>query len=364
MSLTRPPLYAAHDDAGASFTDFGGWEMPVEFDGIRTEHQAVREDAGIFDVSHMGQVRITGPDAAELNGRLLTNKVYDMDVGEGRYNGMLNENGHLIEDVIVYRQPDIDGTERYLAVPNVGHDEMMAERWRTHRDEWGLDADVEIATTDYAMVAVQGPNAPEYVDAATEEDVLDLSRYSAQFATIDGVEMWTARTGYTGEDGFEIAGPVDEAETLLGAFDDVQPCGLGARDTLRMEYGLLLSGQDFHPEDTPVTPYEAQIGFAVDLDHEFVGRDVCQEQAENGTEKEFVGLKLNDRGVPRHGYSIESTDGDEIGEVTSGTMAPTIGDAIGLGYVDSDYAEPGTEVNIMIRDSPKSATIESHRFLA
>ena len=364
MSLTRPPLYAVHEDNGASFTGFGGWDMPVEFDGIRTEHQAVREDVGIFDVSHMGQVRITGPDAAELNGRLLTNKVHSMEIGEGRYNGMLNEEGNLIEDTIVYRQPDADGTEQYLAVPNVGNDEMMADRWRAHRDEWGLDADIEIETEDYAMVAVQGPNAPEQVDAATDEDVLDVGRYSGTYATIDGVEMWVARTGYTGEDGFEIAGPVAEAETLWNAFDDVQHCGLGARDTLRMEYGLLLSGQDFDPEETPATPYEAKIGFAVDLDHEFVGRDVLQQQQEEGVDKEFVGLKLNDRGVPRHGYPIESPDGDEIGTVTSGTMAPTIGEAIGLGYVDTDYAEPGTDVNIMIRDAPKSATIESHRFLA
>lgn len=363
MSLQKPPLYAVHDELGASFTDFGGWEMPVEFDDIRTEHSAVREDVGIFDVSHMGQIEVTGPDAAELNANLVTNAVDEMDIGQGRYSAILNEDGHMIEDIIFYRLPDQDGEERYLGVPNAGNDEMIADRWRSYRDELGLDADVTITTEDYAMVAVQGPNAPEHVDAATEEDVLSLGRYEGMWATINGAEMWVARTGYTGEDGFEIAGPADKAESLWNAFDGVTPCGLGCRDTLRLEAGLLLSGQDFHPEEMPVTPIEAKLSFAVDLDHDFVGKDICADQIQNGTEKQLIGLKLNDRGVPRHGYTIESTDGEEIGEVTSGTMAPTLGEAIGLGYVDSSYAEEGTDINVMVRGNPKSATITSHRFL-
>lgn len=363
MSLRQPPLYPVHADNGASFTDFGGWEMPVEFDGIRAEHNAVRTDVGIFDVSHMGQLEITGPDAAVLTDRLVTNTVMDMSVGAGRYNAILNDDGHMIEDIILYRLPDADGTERYLAIPNAGNDELVAERWRSYRAQWGLDATVSVVTEEYAMVAVQGPNAPPAVDAVTADDVQSLDRYEGMWTSIDGTDMWVARTGYTGEDGFEIAGPATAAESLWMAFDGVQPCGLGCRDTLRMEAGFLLSGQDFHPENQPVTPIEAQIGFAVDVDHEFIGRDVCARQLAEGCDKQFVGLKLTDRGVPRHGYTIVTPDGKEIGEVTSGTMSPTLEEPIGLGYVRTPYATVGTDVDIMIRGSPKRATVTSHRFL-
>lgn len=362
MSLIQPPLYEVHAEHTDSFTDFGGWEMPVEFSDIATEHEAVRDDVGIFDVSHMGQMVISGPDAAELNASLVTNAVGDMDVGESRYNLIPNSDGHIMEDTIIYRLPDEDGKEKYLAIPNAGNDQKMYQRWTGYRDGAGLDADVEVVTKDWAMVAVQGPNAVDLIEEHVA-DAADMDYYSGQWADIDGVEMWVARTGYTGEDGFEIAGPADEAETLWNAFDDAEPCGLGCRDTLRMEAGLHLSGQDFNHETMPVTPLEAGLSFAVDMDHDFVGKDVLEQQQDEGLPSEFVGLTMNDRGVPRTGYPIESTDGEEIGEVTSGTMAPTLGEAIGMGYVDSDYAEKGTDVNIIVRGREKSATITSHRFL-
>jgi aminomethyltransferase len=360
MTLRSPPLHAVHQARGADFTDFGGWEMPVEFDSIRTEHQAVREAAGIFDVSHMGEVVVTGPDAGELCDRLVTNDVGRLDVGEAVYAGICDEDGVLVDDTVVYRRDDAE----YLFVPNAGHDGEAYDRWVTHRDEWGLDAEVENRTGDLAMFAVQGPEAVELAADAGEAGIAALSRFEGGYFGVEGVECWIARTGYTGEDGVELILPAASAETVWNAFVGAcQPCGLGARDTLRLEAGLLLSGQDFDHEDDPRNPYEAGIGFAVDLDTEFVGQDALAAVEEAGTEESIVGLRLLERGVPRHGYDIETPDGEAIGEVTSGTMSPTLGESIALGYVPVEYADRGTELRVSIRDSPKRAKVVNKRFL-
>jgi aminomethyltransferase len=266
----------------------------------------------------------------------------------------------MLDDTIVYRLPEDD--EDYLFIPNAGHDEEVYDRWVAHRDEWGMDADVENVTSEYAMVAVQGPDAVETLAETAGPAVRDVTRFTAEYVDVAGVECWTARTGYTGEDGFELVLPVDGAEAVWGAID-CQPCGLGARDTLRMEAGLLLSGQDFHPEDNPRNPYEAGIGFAVKLDTEFVGRDALEAVHAEGPDEKFVGLKLIDRGVPRTGYEIALPDGEVIGEVTSGTMSPTLGEPIGLGYVPVEYSEPGTMVRVVVRGEPKKAKIHTPRFL-
>ncbi|WP_232702507.1 glycine cleavage system aminomethyltransferase GcvT [Halobacterium wangiae] len=363
MGLRTPPLYGRHEDRGAKFTEFGGWEMPVEFDSITAEHTAVRESAGIFDVSHMGEIELSGPDAEALLQRLTTNDVSALDPGDAQYSTITNEDGAILDDTVVYRMPEGDDVD-YLFVPNAGHDEQMYERWTTHRDEWGLDVTVENATEEYGMVAVQGPDAPDLVAARAGEDVLDLSPFTAAYAEVAGVDCWVANTGYTGEDGFELVFPSDGAGAVWDAFaSDCQPCGLGSRDTLRMEYGFLLSGQDFHPEENPRTPFEAGIGFTVDLETEFVGRDALAAQQEAGVDEEFVGLVLQERGVPRHGYEITTPDGDTVGEVTSGTMSPTLGEPIGLGYVDAAYAEDGTTVHVVVRGTGKRTTVTTPPFI-
>ncbi|MEF8757122.1 MAG: glycine cleavage system aminomethyltransferase GcvT [Halobacteriales archaeon] len=362
MSLRKPPLHDVHEERGAEFTDFGGWDMPVEFDGIQTEHDAVREAVGIFDVSHMSEIEVTGPDATELMERLVCGNVGAMDVGDALYTAILNEDGHIIDDTIVNRPPDADGDPHFVFVPNAGNDELMYERWVDHRDEWDLDATVENRTDDFAMFAIQGPDAEELVDSVTDEPVADLGFFEARYAEIAGVETWVSRTGYTGEDGFETMVPWDEAETVWEAFD-CQPCGLGCRDTLRLEAGLLLAGNDFDVEENPRTPFEAGISFAVDLDTEFVGRDALATQDEEGLEEKIVGLKLTERGIPRHGYDIANADGDVIGEVSSGTMSPTFDEPIGMGYVPVEYADPGTEVQVVIRGRNKMARIETLPFL-
>jgi aminomethyltransferase len=362
MPLQTPPLRGIHDERGAKFTEFGGWDMPVEFDSIQAEHRAVREDVGIFDVSHMGQVHVTGPDAATLMQRLTSNDVNRLAVGDSQYAAITDEEGFIIDDTVIYRLPDEAGHPTYLFVPNAGTDEATHERWISYRNEWDLEATIDNQTDDYAMFAVQGPNAADLLEQVAADSPTDLGRFEAAYATVAGVECWTARTGYTGEDGFELIVPWAEAETVWTALD-CQPCGLGARDTLRIEAGLLLAGQDFDLESNPRTPYEAGIGFTVDLDTDFVGRDALAAASEDGVEEQLVGLQLIDRGVPRHGYDITNTEGRVVGTVTSGTMSPTLEKPIGLGYVPIEYADPGTTLQVVVRGQSKKARVETTPFI-
>ena len=391
MTDRLPPLHETHEARGAKFTDFGGWQMPVEFDSIREEHAAVREAVGVFDVSHMGEVEVAGPDATTLMNRLTTNDVAALDPGDSQYAAITNEEGVMLDDTVVYRLPDgveagsgaaaLAGMDRdldagegdpaYLFVPNAGHDEQMADRWTDYRDEADLDATVANATADWAMLAVQGPDAADAVDEATPADrVVGLSKFEATVAAVAGVDSWVARTGYTGEDGFEVMLPTESVEGVWSAFvgDETagpaaQPCGLGARDTLRTEMGYLLSGQDFDPENEPRTPYEARIGFVVKLDTEFVGRDALERQREEGFDERFVGVRLLDRGVPRGGYAVTDGDLTRVGRLTSGTMSPTLDEPIGLGYLHERYAEPGTEVSVVVRGDEKRAEVVIPPFL-
>ncbi len=354
QELRQPPLGDVHMDCGASLTSFGGWEMPVEFESIKTEHEAVRESIGKFDVSHMGEIEVRGPDADELTQRLTTNDVTALEPGDGQYSAVTDERGIMLDDTVVYNRPDDEG---YLFVPNAGHDEELYDHWRSHREKWDLDCTVANVTERYAMIAVQGPESEARVGAVIET-ARDLGRFKIQSVSIAGVDCLCSRTGYTGEDGFELLCPWEDTRAVWDAIDG-QPCGLGARDTLRIEQGFLLSGQDFDPESNPRTPYEAGIGFVVDTDTQFLGRDVLVDATPN---EQFVGIELTERGVPRNGYAVESADGTPIGTVTSGTLSPTLGVPIGLGYVSTDHAEPGTEIRVVIRDDRKAGLIKNPPF--
>ncbi|RLM57110.1 glycine cleavage system aminomethyltransferase GcvT [Halobellus sp. Atlit-31R] len=361
MAHRKPPLYDVYA-AQATFTEFGGWDMPVEFDSIRTEHAAVRESVGIFDVSHMGEIVVTGPDATALMQRLTSNDVRDLTPGDSQYAMLTDESGTIVDDTIVYQLPDAE-TTRYLFVPNAGHDEEAYQRWVDHRDDWELDAEIRNETDAWAMLAVQGPDAADLVDAATDADVTPLSWGEATYADVGGVRSWVSRTGYTGEDGFEILCPSEEVDAVWAAFaDDATPCGLGARDTLRTEMGYLLSGQDFDPVEDPRNPYEAGVGWTVDLDTDFVGRDALATIEREGVAETFVGLTLRERGIARHGYEIV-VDGEVVGHVTSGTMSPTLGEAIALGYVPVEHADPGTDVDVVVRGQEKRAEIVATPFI-
>ncbi|MFD1569247.1 glycine cleavage system aminomethyltransferase GcvT [Halorubrum laminariae] len=403
MTDRHPPLHETHEARGAKFTDFGGWQMPVEFDSIREEHTAVRETIGVFDVSHMGEIEVSGPDATALINRLTTNDVTALAPGDSQYAAITDEDGIMLDDTVVYRLPDgveagvaasaindfgadaeadldadtgadLDagsGDPAYLFVPNAGHDAQMYGRWVDHRDEWGFDATVANATDDWAMLAVQGPDAAAALADATGGDaVTSLTKFEATAVTVAGAPSWVARTGYTGEDGFEIMCPAADAGAVWEAFvaeetvdGSAQPCGLGARDTLRMEMGYLLSGQDFDPENEPRTPYEADIGFVVDLDTEFVGRDALAAQRESGVDERFVGVRLLERGVPRGGYAVTDGDLTRIGQLTSGTMSPTLDEPIGLGYLHETFIDAGAEVSVVVRGDEKRAEIVVPPFL-
>jgi aminomethyltransferase len=358
MSLRQPPI----DHGSAKTTDFGGWEMPVEFDSIRTEHAAVRESVGKFDVSHMGEITVSGPDATRLLQRLTTNDVAALDPGEGQYAAITDEEGIILDDTVVYRLPE-SKSEDYLFVPNAGHDAQMDDRWETHRQEWGLDATVTNRTEEYAMIAIQGPDSPETLGPETDLALGDLSRFEVAAGTVAGSEALVARTGYTGEQGFELLCPWDAAQTVWDALD-CQPCGLGARDTLRIEMGFLLSGQDFDPEENPRNPYEAGISFVVKLDTEFVGRDALEGVDVEGPAEKLTGLVLQDRGVPREGYAVESPDGERLGTVTSGTMSPTLGEPVAMAYLPAAYASEDRSVHVVIRDEPKKARTTTTPFLS
>ena len=363
MAHRHPPLAEAHAAAGASTTAFGGWEMPVDFASIRTEHAAVREHVGKFDVSHMSEIEVTGPHSTELTNRLTTNDVTALSPGEAQYACITRSDGVILDDTVIYRRVDHDDDASYLIIPNAGHDEQFTDWWIDHRDEWGLDATVDNTTDQWAMFAVQGPESPGLLVEAADQSVTDLSRFEHTTTHIEGVDCIVARTGYTGEDGFEILAPAADAEPVWEAFD-CQPCGLGARDTLRIEMGYLLSGQDFDPDDQPRTPFEAAIGFTVDLTTDFVGREALVGQQETGIDQQFVGITMLDRGVPREGYKIVDDDGEQIGELTSGTMSPTLSEGIGLGYLDRAHTTPGEAVDIVVRGNRKQAAVTELPFVS
>ncbi len=360
MTLRRTPLYDVHQEREARLTEFGGWEMPVQFDSIRTEHTAVRTDVGMFDVSHMGEIEVSGPDAIELCQRLTTNDVDSLDIGRAQYAAVTDEAGIMLDDIMLFRL----AADRILFVPNAGTDTMMARRWRDHRDRWDLDADVENRTEAFGMMAVQGPSATDALSDAGIPEAGELSKHAITELAVEDITCLCARTGYTGENGYELLVPWDDTPAIEARIDAV-PCGLGARDTLRLEMGYLLAGNEFDAEDDPRTPLEAGIEFAVSLEStpRFVGADALREQRDAGPAQRLRGIRMLDRGIPRSGYAVLDTAGAEIGQVTSGTMSPTLGEAIGLAYINTDAAGAGDDIHIDIRGNGKKARIEAPPFV-
>jgi aminomethyltransferase len=356
----RSPLHDRHEASDARVTEFGGWTMPVRFDSIRAEHAAVREAAGKFDVSHMGEVAVRGPDATRVVDRLLTADATALAPGDARYAAVCDERGTMVDDVVAYRRPDADGDPSFLVVPNAGHDEDVTARAAALRDDAGLTAAVENRTDEWAMVAVQGPDAPTLVaDAVGDCDPDALARFEATDCVVAGVDCWLSTTGYTGETGVEVLCPWADAGTVWDAFD-CRPCGLGARDTLRLEMGYLLSGQEFDPETEPRTPFEAGVDFAVDLDGSFVGRDALAGATD--PDERLTGLRLLERAVPRHGYPVLA-DGDEVGRVTSGTLSPTLDAPVALAYLPRARRDPGTTVAVEVRGEAVPARVVATPFI-
>jgi len=349
-ALKKTPLNEVERELGGKMVDFGGWELPVQYSGILEEHQAVREHAGLFDVSHMGELAVKGPDALPLLQRATCNDVAKLEDGRAQYNGLLYPTAGFVDDIWVGRRAEND----YILVVNASNvDKDFA--WIADLAK-GLDVEVRNVSDDYVLLALQGPEAQRVLQTMTDADLPALKYYRFTPATTDGAAGMISRSGYTGEDGFEIFLPPADGprvmRKLVGA--GVKPCGLGARDTLRLEARMALYGNDI---DQTTTPLEADLGTIVKLEKgEFMGRDVLQRERAEGPKRKLVGFEMVDRGIARHGYPV--VDGtEEIGVVTSGTHSPTLKKPIGLAYLPLGKSAPGTEFMVLIRGKETRARV-------
>ncbi len=379
-AMKATPLHEEHISLGARMTPFAGWDMPIQYTSVIDEHIAVREHCGMFDVSHMGDVIIRGEGASALVRRLMTNNVADASIGRCVYSHILDEDGMIIDDTIAAPI----GDEEYLMVPNAATTEKIVKWARAQSDgQKILDISDEIAT-----IAVQGPMAATLVTELTSANLTDISSFRGVFCTLDrvdwngavssvllrdrtyrggdqGVRIFLSRTGYTGEDGFEIACDnaaavaVWRALTEHGEHYGLKPIGLGARDTLRLEKGLLLSGTDF---DGAQTSLQTGPPWVVKFGHGFIGEAALEKQSKAGGYPRLVGVEISGRGIPRHGYEIHS-DSSVVGAVTSGTMSPVLRKGIALGYVPQSLSKPGTKLHVNIRNDLVDAEVVETPFV-
>ncbi|MEU1904941.1 glycine cleavage system aminomethyltransferase GcvT [Streptomyces hygroscopicus] len=348
----RTALDARHRALGATMTDFAGWDMPLRYGSERDEHTAVRTRAGLFDLSHMGEISLTGPQAGQALDHALVGHLSALAVGRARYTMICDDEGGILDDLIVYRL----GDEEFLVVANAANAQVVLDALTERAG--GFEASVRDDRDAYALIAVQGPEAQGVLGSLTDADLAGLKYYAGLPGTVAGVPAMIARTGYTGEDGFELFLAPDDAErvwdalTEAGAPAGLVPCGLSCRDTLRLEAGMPLYG---HELSTDITPFDAGLGRVVKFDKpgDFVGREALEaasRRADSVTPRTLVGLVAEGRRVPRAGYAVLAADGSRIGRVTSGAPSPTLGRPIAMAYVDARYAKPGTEgVTVDIR---------------
>ena len=355
--MLQTPLAGEHRALGARMVDFAGWEMPVQYSGILDEHRAVRQRAGLFDLSHMGELFVSGPAAADGLASALITDPPALAVGRAHYSMICAEDGGIIDDLIVYRL----SAERFLVVPNASNREVVAAALQERLAS--LDATVEDASLRTGLVAIQGPHAREMLAPHTDVDIGGLRYYAIAEGRVADVPALVARTGYTGEDGFELfvdwAAAVTVWRSLLeaGAGGGPAACGLGARDTLRLEAGMPLYGNELGRD---VNPYDAGLGRLVKLTkpQPFVGRHALQRVAEAGPARTLVGLTVRGRAIARHGHPLHSPGGEEqIGEVTSGAPSPTLGMPIAMGYLPPRHSAPATMVEVAIRATRVEAEV-------
>jgi aminomethyltransferase len=359
-TLLRTPLFDEYKKLGAKTIDFGGWELPVQFSSIKEEHEAVREKAGLFDVSHMGEIEVRGTDSLAYLQKVMTNDVSLLHDGMAQYSAMCYGDGGTIDDLLIYKKAD----HHYLLVVNASNIEKDYTWLASH-----VEGDVLVTniSNEVAQLAVQGPLALEIVQTLTSENLLDIKYFKFK----DGVEIagkkgLVSRTGYTGEDGVEIYCDSNDAAFLWATILDagkekgLVPCGLGARDTLRFESTLPLYGQELSKD---ITPIEAGIGFAVKTNKEceFFGKEMLKKQKEEGASRKLVGIEMQERGIPRHGYEVFVGD-TNVGEVTTGTQIPTTKRNIGLALVNVEYAQLGTELEVLIRNKKAKAVVVEKPF--
>lgn len=352
--MKNTALSKIHEALGAKMVPFAGYNMPVQYEGVTIEHETVRNAVGVFDVSHMGEFLIEGPHALELIQKVSSNDASKLTIGKAQYSCLPNDTGGIVDDLIIYRVKE----ETYLLVVNASN---IEKDWNWIQSKNDVGATMRNLSEDYSLLAIQGPKAVEAMQSLTSKDLSAIKFYNfvvGDFAGIDYVII--SATGYTGSGGFEIYCKNSEVEQIwnkvleAGADYGIKPIGLAARDTLRLEMGYCLYGNDI---DDTTSPIEAGLGWITKFTKDFTNSKALKAEKGRGPERKLVGFELDDRGIPRHGYDIVDGNGNTIGNVTSGTMAPSLGKGIGLGYVPPVFADAGSKINIQIRKKAVPATV-------
>lgn len=353
----RTCLYDKHVALGALMSPFGGFDMPIQYEGITEEHNAVRNACGVFDVSHMGEVNISGADAEKYVNHIFTNDITNAPDGKIFYGMMLNEHGGVVDDLLVYKR----GENNFLLVINASNIDKDVNWIRSHAS--GYDVEINHLSDELGELAIQGPESEKVMTEVLGINCADLTFYTFREEMLNGKHILVSRTGYTGEDGFEIYA---EHDVIRKLWDELMesgravPCGLGCRDTLRFEVGLPLYGDELSDE---ITPIEAGLSIFVKLDKpEFIGRDVVMQQKADGPKRKIVGLELTDRAIPRHGYEVLDADGNVIGHVTTGYRGISVDKSIAMALIDARYAAKDTEVSVRIRKKTFPAHVTAKKF--
>ena len=352
--MKNTALSHIHESLGAKMVPFAGYNMPVQYEGVNAEHETVRTSVGVFDVSHMGEFFLKGENALALIQKVTSNDASKLVDGKAQYSCLPNNDGGIVDDLIVYKIADND----YMLVVNASNIEKDWNWITAHND---LGVNMTNASDDYSLLAIQGPKAAAAMQSLTNIDLANMAYYSFQIGEFAGIkDVIVSATGYTGSGGFEIYFKNEDAETIwnkvfeAGAAFGIKPIGLAARDTLRLEMGFCLYGNDINDTTSPI---EAGLGWITKFDKEFTNSANLKAQKEAGVSKKLVGFELTERGIPRHDYEIVDAAGNNIGIVTSGTMAPSIGKGIGMGYVKSEFAGLDSEIFIQIRNNKVAAKV-------
>lgn len=352
--MKNTALTHIHEQLGAKMVPFAGYNMPVSYEGVKAEHETVRNGVGVFDVSHMGEFLITGPKALDLIQKISSNDATKLEDGKAQYCYFPNEEGGIVDDLIIYKIKD----EEYLLVVNASN---IDKDWAWIEKHNTMGAEMRNISDDYSLLAIQGPKAIEAMQSLTSEDLSAIKFYNFKVSDFAGIEhVIISATGYTGSGGFEIYCKNSEVEQIwnkvfeAGKDYGIKPIGLAARDTLRLEMGFCLYGNDI---DETTSPLEAGLGWITKFTKDFINSDNLKKEKEEGVKNKLIGFELIDRGVPRQGYEIADKDGNIIGSVTSGTMAPSLNKAIGLGYVTVENSAPESEIFIQIRNKPVAAKV-------
>lgn len=352
--MKKTALHHIHQSLGAKMVPFAGFDMPVQYEGVNAEHLTVRHNVGVFDVSHMGEFLIEGPNALALIQSVSSNDAALLTVGKAQYSCLPNDEGGIVDDLIIYRIKD----ETYLLVVNASN---IEKDWNWISSKNHMGAVMKNISDDYSLLAIQGPKAIDAMQSLTSIDLSAIKFYHFEVADFAGIpHVIISATGYTGSGGFEIYCKNEEVQQIwervfdAGADFDIKPIGLAARDTLRLEMGYCLYGNDI---DDTTSPIEAGLGWITKFSKSFTNSEALSNQKTDGVNRKLVGFELNDRGIPRKSYPILDTDGNTIGEVTSGTMSPSLNKGIGMGYVAIEHSKGGTEIGIQIRKKVISATV-------